>query len=148
MRESIGTTFTYNIIIIFILMVFAFIAGTMSYFKAYKVNTKIISSIEKYEGYNELAKQEINSILASMGYRSIRNLECPFKDGSVGTYPQDSTFSYCVHLFCNNEYEYSFGVTTYIYIDFPVISSFIRIPIYTKTQMIHNMTGWECHIEE
>lgn len=146
MKESIGSTFMYNIIIIFIVTVFAFIAGTMSYFKAFKVNTQVVSAIEKYEGYNELAIDEIHEKLATMGYRQVPGITCPVREGAY-LYDQDPNFTYCVHLFCDNKYEYSYGVTTYIYVDFPVINTFLKIPIYTRTNKIHNMTGWECGVD-
>ena len=65
MRESIGSSFMYGIIAIFIVMVFAILAGTMSYFKAFKVNSHIVGILEKYEGYNDLAIDEIRRTLSS-----------------------------------------------------------------------------------
>ena len=53
MRESIGTISLLNFIIFFVLLVFAFLIGTFSYYKAYKVNNYIVSAIEKYEGVNK-----------------------------------------------------------------------------------------------
>ena len=53
MRTPIAYTFIFNLMIIFILIVFAFMAGTMSYYKAFKVNNRIVHSIEKFEGFNE-----------------------------------------------------------------------------------------------
>ena len=147
MREGIGSTFMYNIIAIFIVMVFAILAGTMSYFKAYKVNSRIVGIIEKYEGYNNLAKQEINSTLSTLGYRKI-DVSCRVRDKSK-LYAQDPSFSYCVYLYCNEDdpYKYHYGVTTYISIDFPVISTFLKIPIYTETSSIHNMSNWNCNYD-
>lgn len=146
MRESIGSTVTYNIIIIFIVVLFAVLAGTMSYFKAFKVNNRIVGIIEKYEGYNELAKAEIRSTLGTLGYRHIDGIVCRVRENSK-LYPQDPSFSYCVHLYCDEDdpYQYYYGVTTYITIDFPVLSSFIRVPIYTETSEIHNMSNWQCN---
>ena len=52
MRQSIGTTFMLNFIILFIFLVFAFLAGTLSYYKAYRINNSIVHEIERFEGYN------------------------------------------------------------------------------------------------
>lgn len=60
MRESIGTVSLLNFVIFYILLVFAFLAGTLSYYKAYRINNAIVTSIEKYEGFNQLSYDEIN----------------------------------------------------------------------------------------
>ncbi len=148
MRESIGSTFMYNIIAIFIVVVFAIIAGTMSYFKAFKVNSRIVGIIEKYEGYNDLAKNEISSLLKTMGYRKIDGVTCKTRRGSK-LYEQDPSHSYCVYLYCDEEdqYKYRYGVTTFITIDFPILTTFIKIPIYTETTGIHEMSSWQCNYD-
>lgn len=149
MRESIGSTFMYNIIAIFIVLVFAILAGTMSYFKAFKVNSRIVGIIEKYEGYNDLAKAEIKSTLTTLGYRKINGAKCQIRNGGR-LYTQDPAFSYCVYLYCDNNdpYQYYYGVTTFITIDFPVVNMLIKVPIYTETSSIHLMSSdWNCHYD-
>ena len=99
MRESIGSTFLYNIIIIFIVIIFGILAATLSYYKAFKVNTKIITSIEKYEGYNSLAVTEIRNTLTTIGYMIKKDHRCPAtKDGGV-LQTEDRKFRYCVYYF-------------------------------------------------
>ena len=75
MSGPVGHTFLYNLIIFFIIVIFAFISGTLSYYKAFKVNNKIIYAIEKYEGYNKLSKEEIDRILGNLGY-SLEDANC------------------------------------------------------------------------
>lgn len=76
MRESIGTSFTLNFIVLFIFLVFAFLAGTLSYYKAYRVNNYIINAIEKYEGYNDYSKAEIKKGLTTIGYDGNVVIDC------------------------------------------------------------------------
>jgi hypothetical protein len=78
MRESIGTVTLLNFIIIFIFIIFAFLMGTFSYYKAYKVNNYMVAAIEKYEGFNKLSYEEIENKLANMGYESME-IKCPAK---------------------------------------------------------------------
>ena len=66
MREGIGSVFLYNMIILFIIIVFGLISATISYYKAFKVNERILSTIEKFEGHNDLAKAEIDDYLISI----------------------------------------------------------------------------------
>ncbi len=68
MRESIGTAFMLNFIILFLFLVIAFLAGTFSYYKAYRVNNYIVNAIEKFEGYNEYSRAEIAKGLSSIAY--------------------------------------------------------------------------------
>lgn len=148
MRESIGSSIMYGIIAIFIVMVFAILAGTMSYFKAFKVNSQIIGILEKYEGYNELAIADIRATLSTIGYNNIDGLQCRTKDGAL-VYPQDPAFTYCVYVMCDSKdpYIYHLGVTSYIQIDFPVINTLLKLPVYSETHGIHIMGGETCSFE-
>lgn len=138
----------YGIIAIFIVMVFAILAGTMSYFKAFKVNSHIIGILEKYEGYNDLALTDIRSTLSTIGYNRIEGLKCRTKANAV-MYPQDPSFPYCIYVMCDKEdpYKYYMGVTTYIQIDFPIISTFVKLPVYSETNDIHIMGGETCSFD-
>lgn len=153
MSGAIGHTFIYNIIIIFIVIVFGFLAGTMSYYKAFKVNNRIVSSIEKFEGYNLNASdiidssiEEINRTLGSIGYSADKSA-C--KEQYKGMYLVESSndssknpFRYCIYINDTNpssgEY-YTYGVLTYMNIDLPFINR-INIPIFTKTNRIYKFT--------
>ena len=53
MRESIGGISLMSIFIFFFIMVTFFLVGTILYYKGYKVNSQIINSLEKYEGYTK-----------------------------------------------------------------------------------------------
>ena len=48
MKDAIASTYIYNIIIIFMLIIFVFIMGTIVYYKSFKINKNILSIIEKY----------------------------------------------------------------------------------------------------
>jgi len=152
MKNAIGNTFIYNIIIVFIVLIFAFLSGALSYYKAFKVNNRIVYIIEKYEGYNSLAKQEINRYLDTIGYsRDLRNLDCSsYKGTDTMTIIEDNSkeHRYCIYVdnsvansrnYGNGTY-YSYAVRTYLSIDLPLIN-LIRIPITTKTNQIYKFTS-------
>ncbi|HHW69458.1 MAG TPA: hypothetical protein GX747_03890 [Tenericutes bacterium] len=138
MRESIGGAFTLNFIAIFIILVFALLAGTLSYTKAFRVNSKIANAIEKYEGYNLLAKEEIDSVLTNYGYLSGKGKSCSTKKsgGTLVTLP-DQNYEYCIYYNDEGGRYYSYGVVTYMIIELPVISGAIKIPIFSKTNRIY-----------
>lgn len=108
MRQSIGGWFTLNIIIIFIVIVFGLLSATISYYKAFKLNSMILDTIEKYEGYNEFAKNEIENNLNAMGY--VKNngaFECPTikinkenKNAVNSSVDDDNTNQGTSHYYC------------------------------------------------
>ena len=88
MRESIGAVSLLNFVIFFILLVFAFLMGTFSYYKAYRVNNAMVSAIEKYEGFNSLSYEEMEQKLSNFGYNRVK-FKCPLtrkttEDGFTG----------------------------------------------------------------
>ncbi len=142
MNSPIGHTFIYNIIILFIVIVFAFLSGTLSYYKAFKVNNRIVHALEKYEGYNELAKGEIEISLGNLGY-SLENANCKarYKD----MYLVDAlgeNYKYCIYIDEEKPKKgtyYTYGVLTYMNLDLPIISV-IDVPVFTKTNRIYKFT--------
>jgi len=134
MRQSIGMNAQLNIIITFILIVFALVAASLSYYKAYKVGNIIQNSIEKYEGYNDLAATEIENRLSSLGYQTV-NANCSAESES------NESDGYCVYyqqeLDSNGDLVgYSYKVTTFMTIDLPLVN-LIRIPVKTNTSTIN-----------
>ncbi len=167
MRQSIGEVATLNIIIIFIVIVFGLLAGTISYYKAFKVNSKILDSIEKYEGYNDLAKKQIENDLNTIGYvKNNTNWRCPNKNGGddlVRAKLDDNTSQGTSHYYCiyyhrndgssvkggnldagriNMDKEpiyYNYVVVTYIFVDLPIAGQF-KVPVRTKGERTYNFS--------
>ncbi len=148
MRQSLGEWFTYNIIIIFILIVFGLLSATLSYYKAYKMNSSILYTIDKYEGYNSLSKEEIERNLTTMGYTAGSGT-CPDR-GKLSSINETDKHFYCVYYIeddtahgeSNTENKplyYNYSVVTYIYIDLPLLDVF-KVPVYTKGERIYNFT--------
>lgn len=139
MKESIGSVALFNIIIIFLLVMFALLAATLSYSKAFRVNSRILTTIEKYEGYNELADQEINNILGTLGYQA-GNANCPKKNGVKASAKISNNYDYCVYYMDIDSNHYKYGITTYITLDLPLINK-VKLPIYTETERIYRFTN-------
>ncbi len=75
MRQAIGTTWIYQLVIIFILIFVSFLLLTLTYSKSYKTKNEIIDIIEKHEGINETSVAVINNYLYQSGYRYTH--KCP-----------------------------------------------------------------------
>ncbi|MCM1370346.1 MAG: hypothetical protein NC181_00435 [Clostridium sp.] len=135
MNQSISYTFLLNIIITFILVSFAVLMGTISYAKAYRVNSKIANAIEVCEGYNECSKPEIDRIINNYGYQKF-NVNCNKENAE-----DSSTYGICVYKNANDgdNKHYSYDIYTYMYFDFPLIK-LIKIPVHAKTDRIYNFS--------
>lgn len=149
MRESIGTVSLLNFIIFFIFLVFAFLMGTFSYYKAYRVNNSIVAAIEKYEGYNHLSMNEINIKLNNLGY-SRERFNCRKKNGAhliESAESADGTVNgYCIYSYDNDvtdgtpetEVYDSYEVTTIITFQFPVIQDILKLHVSSRTNRLYN----------
>ena len=145
MRESIGSVTLYNFIIIYIIITFGFMAGMVSYNKAFRINSRVIGAIEKYEGWNSGSQKEADYVLQTLGYRQkTSNFRCPSRnDGEILN--NSSNYQYCVYdLGYDKNGYYKYGVTTYIYIDLPIIGN-LSFPIHGKSNRIYKFTDSQEH---
>ncbi len=147
MRQAIGSTFLYNIMIVFIVITFGFLAATLSYMKSFKVNGKIANSLEKFEGYNELSAAEIETSLANLGYRSSSNgnLNCPsHRHNGIEYQPITrigTNYKYCVYEYPEKNSRYFiYGILTYVYMDIPIVGGTFSLPIYSETERIYEFS--------
>lgn len=151
MSGAVGHTYIYNIIILFIVIVFAFLMGTLSYYKAFKVNNNIIHAIEKYEGYNELSKEEIHNKLGTIGY-STETTTCKleYKNMTLVSSEVNQNFRYCIYIDNENPTKngyYIYGVLTYMNLDLPIVNR-INIPVFTRSNYIYKFTSEKMEKED
>ena len=153
MKESIGYSVTINIVITFIIIIFAFLSSAIVYFKTNKASNTLVDTIQKYEGYSKIAKNEISMKLHSLGYGS-RSINC--SEEIVGTSalvanatstctyvdPDDATASknsgYCVYKCVDSGIDnyYYYKIRINMMINIPVIGDMLDIPIYSNTDRI------------
>lgn len=144
MKQAIGSIPMFNIILIFIVITFGFLAATLSYMKAFKVNARIAKALENHEGYNFLSNTEIANTLTSIGYRYAdpNNIDCPVKNGKNPV----NAIAGKQHYYCIYEYDYyqigstktryfNYGIITYIFVDLP-FGIDLKIPVYSETEKI------------
>ncbi len=149
MKESIGLTVTINIMIVFIVVAFVFVTGVLSYTKAFKAASLIVKSLEKYEGYNDLAYTQINKNLSALSYISGDSTKCqPTKNATIGegelvTLNNSERYAYCIYKFeeDGDAKHYSYGVVTYMTIDFSMFNIKLKLPIYARTARIYRFTN-------
>lgn len=142
MKEAVGGSYILNIIIVFIVIVFAFLIATVLYYRAYKVNVRIANSIEKYEGYNRLSYDEINRTLKTIGYTRAKaynfsNSDCEIKQKTEAMTNYTPEYMYCIYQLSINDDYYKYGILTYIKFELPFLDLYFKIPIYTETERIY-----------
>lgn len=156
MREGIGSVFLYNMIILFIIIVFGLLSATISYYKAFKVNERLLYMIDKFEGYNQFSEAEMEQFLSSIGYTYSPTGQngCPsIMNGGTLLTAENAKHLYCVYYYSddrgsqeagttngdNEPIYYNYAITSYIYVDLPIAGAF-KVPVYTKGERIYNFS--------
>lgn len=149
MRESFGTAFVVQAVIIFVaIFIFFFVAG-MSYTKGFKVKNRIVDIIEKNGCFNEgscQSQDEIAEILKQSGYRlntkanncseAAPRLTEGVADQSELVYDGTNDYGYCVYkVHVNGRGDY-YRVASFIYFDFPLNLGTIEFPVYGETKVL------------
>lgn len=132
MKEAIGASFIFNLVMIFVGVMIALLVGSLAYSKGFKVRNRIIDIVQKYEGYTEEAREEINNNLKDIGYR-IAGKECKERGGMTPEPERD--YNYCIYRYETTKGPY-YGVTVFIHIDIPIIGDWVEIPLYGETRIL------------
>lgn len=151
MRESIGGSWIFGMVALFIALFSGFIAYSVSYTKAFKVKNEIINLIEKYEGYtsstsanvSELSEAELlkdksveaqsYAVIMKVGYNPV-DVECKADAG------KNMTGGYCVKKVCTGEGSKGkiyYKITTYIKVRLPVLNIMLKVPITGETKSLY-----------
>lgn len=169
MKESISYSFLLNIVIVFIFVCFAIIMGVLSYYRAFRANEAIVESIEKYEGFNCASQAEIDRKLGTIGYVTPFSVTCDDKDQPCKTDTNENykILSYnldgpsieeeeavyaagdnmsSISITNEGTKHYQYGVYTYMYVDLPVVSNMIRIPFYSKTNVMYEFRDLDIYV--
>lgn len=138
MKQGVGFSVTINIIVIFIVVTFAFLVATLNYYKAYKINNAISDSIEKYEGYNDLSIKEIKSKLTNFGYVSSGE-KCSNNSKYGKLENSNSKDGYCVYYQddIDETGKFKYVIITYLNMNIPIINTTLNFPVKTTTQPIY-----------
>lgn len=109
MKQSIGTSTVFKMILIFTLLFAAFLALAVTYNRVYKLKNETISILEKYEGANNNTLKIINNYLRNNGY-SAKGTCASNEYGMIsldsvnyeaaGT---DNKYYYCISYNCSKE---------------------------------------------
>lgn len=69
MREVTGSTWSFQVIISFILIFAAFLSLVIIYSKAYIIKNEALTIVEKYDGISETSLDILNNYVLAQGYK-------------------------------------------------------------------------------
>ena len=144
MREAVGSTFLFKLMIFFIFFFASFLAIAINYSQAFSIKNQIINILEKSEGLNSTSIPNIVDVTINSGYH--REVDCI--DRNDGESITDSTGGnvrtakgVCIQKLPSesdtaNRY---YKVTTYVSFNFPIIGNIITFPVRGETKVIRNL---------
>lgn len=139
MKEAIGTSLVFNIMMIFVGVIIVILISSISYTKGFKIRNRIIDRIEEYNGYsaNSTVATVIEEDLKAIGYKIVETSMCKEKDNAVRLTGDYNEYNYCVYEYRTSKGNY-YGVTVFISFDVPLVGDYINIPIYGETRIIYD----------
>lgn len=109
MKQAIGTTSLFKIILVFTFLFAAFLSVAINYNKVYRMKNEALYIIEKYEGVTQTSIPIINNYLKNNGYNIQGNcgIDYPYgvKDlnsNDVEKSAPNTKYYYCLNEYCKN----------------------------------------------
>mgnify|MGYP007056160590 CR=1 FL=1 len=157
MKEAIGGTWLFTIVIAFLAVFTTFVSITTNYSRTYKIKDEIIKDIEYYNGVNMKSTKAIREYIKGIGYTS--SSTCP-EDGDrwigfsvngseangYSVPPYSGNANYCIKKNVTRKIEY-FGSTAYytvvvfFRINWPVFRQIFDVKISGETAPLRSYTG-------
>ena len=81
MRQTIGGTWVFALVIIFTMIFASYIALTINYSRSFKVKNEVLSIIEKSQGFTYDGVSLINNYLLQSGYKTLG--QCKKQNGQI-----------------------------------------------------------------
>ena len=148
MRETTGSTWSLQIMVLFILIFSAFIALVITYSKSYTVKNRIVTVFEKYESDSNDAIEIINSFLINKGYTE--KSHCPIDTSGkwygisdLENFESEEVNDNTNYYYCYSEKKYENGEKYYdIYVFYkfrlPFLGDLLTYNIHGKTKGLIN----------
>ena len=138
MREAIGGSWIFTIVIVFIVLFSGYLAVSVNYSKAFKVKNSIITIIEHNEGLNSSAQSEIESYLSSAGYFVYSS--CSSDEKGYSPNNMNTGYKYCIskrESGENNLKKTYYRVRVFFRLDLPVIGGLFVFPVTGETKAVY-----------
>lgn len=146
MRESVGGTWLFGLVITFMLLFVAYLTVMINYSTAFKNKNEVVSIIEKYEGLSSGDTNSIsiiNNYLKNSGYNATGKCDeewygATSLDSSANLIEKADNAYYCVKYNSTGKQIGYFDVKLFLKFDLPVFGQIGRFKINGQTIKIHN----------
>ena len=142
MREAVGGTWIFTIVIVFIVLFSSYLAISINYSKAFRVKNGIINIIEQNEGMNSKARTKIAEYLKGYGYNVYG--KCPSNSDIKYTGYEPSlnktSYKYCVAKKTSNSDNFEktyYTVAVYFRLDLPIVGNIFTFPVTGETKAVY-----------
>ena len=146
MKEAIGNAFLTGLAIIFLSLIMLLLVYSLVYSKAYKAKNKIVSIIEKYDGWTAEAQAEVNQNLHSIGYTTgHKNDKCEvltnedeLSNNTITLIHEKETgdYDYCVYEVRTTRGAY-YHIVTFMQFDIPIIGDYLSFEVKGDSRIVH-----------
>lgn len=148
MREAIGGTWLFGLVITFIVFFASFLAVSINYSKAFNVKNNIVDLISKYEGNNCNARTKISEYLSNTGYLVAGKCDSGYQGYNLNGNPiSNGKAYYCIKSDStgnNTSIEKKFySVEIFFKIDLPFVGDLTTFKIKGETEYIFFPTDKE-----
>ncbi len=164
MREAIGGTWLFNLVIFFVLLFAGYMCLSINYSKAFNVKDKIINEIERNGGIKNISNTDntdetinnITSYLSEVGYRTTGSCEgyeygCN-RNGKCVSNSSGSNYSYCLtEVKADKNYKNAiqgefiyvsyYKVKVFYQLDLPVLHQLFGFNIKGDTKPLYNISN-------
>ena len=154
MREAVGTTSIFKIVLAFTFLFVGFLAIAINYNRAYKVKNQSISIIERYEGLTNNTIKILNNYLKNSGYED--KGKCPssvdnknvfgssnLESSELRLVKENEEYYYCVYYNCTaktctigNNNRIKYNIRVFSKFSLPFFGSLATFKITGETKSI------------
>ena len=164
MREAIGGTWLFNLVIFFILLFAGYMCLSINYSKAFNVKDKIVNEVERNGGIknfgnkNDNALHNISEYMKKVGYRTKGKCDKDLfedgygcdRDGKCVDFNPNTLYAYCIKEITYDKaytgsvpgefvYLSYYQMQVFYHLDLPVIRSVFNFNIKGDTKMLYRI---------
>ncbi len=149
MNKSISGLWLFSVVIVFMMILIAYVAISINYSNAYRLKTNLVTKLEQYDGWNNTAKDEIEAAIRASGYRQTGFCKVPrdnskiigVLDGHITENPTTRQ-SYCVSRTKRDgqnggEDKYYYELTVFLGFNLPVLGDIYTFSVSGETGAIY-----------
>lgn len=151
MRNALAGTWLYAIMIIFMVILIAYVAITINYSRAFEMSENVIKILEQYEGFNSKSRDLINGALnttnstakhscGEFNYHGDKQLYYGVTGTSVDKNPRGKNYDYCISRIntdVNGVKKYFYLTKVYFPFKLPVLGEIYSFEIPGETSALH-----------